>query len=102
MLDVSTTKSAAVVMGSRSLRSEAIASRRLTSPVTRGCLRRVFGVALEQHFHARVQIQNLAADAAAPQFTHESRNRLDFIGPIARIQTDRGSGIGISHAADGV
>jgi hypothetical protein len=61
-----------------------------------------FGVAFEEHFVAGVQEENLAADSAAPQFGHESRNRLDFVGSIARIQTDRGSGIGISHAADGV
>ena len=41
MFEVSITRSAAMVIGSRSLRSQSMASRRLTSAETSGCLRRV-------------------------------------------------------------
>jgi len=67
-----------------------------------GMLAAGLGIAIEQHLVRGVQVNHLAADAAAPQLADQRRNGLDFIGPVARVQTDRGSGIGVSHAADGV
>ena len=79
MAEVSITRSAAATIGSRSLRSDAMASRRLTSARDQRVLAPGLGVALQQHLVARVQEQHLAArcrcGAAPPPAPGWSRSR---------------------------
>ena len=49
------------------------------------------GVALQQHLVARVQVQHLAADAAAPQFRDQRRDGLDLVRPVARVESHGGA-----------
>ena len=61
-----------------------------------------FRIAFQQDFVAGVQIQHIAADAAAAQFGAQRRNLFDFIGTIARIEPHGGSRIAFARAANRV
>jgi len=64
-----------------------------------GVLAAGFRVALQQHLIGGVQVQYIAGNAAAPQLADQRRNGFDFIGPVAGVQPNGGTRIGVAHSA---
>jgi hypothetical protein len=60
------------------------------------------GIALEQYLVIRMQVQDFTTDADAAQFGDQGGDGLDFVGPVARIETHRRARIDIVSVADGV